>query len=327
MRAARYILACLAVLVLAPAAGAKPAKPKAPSRLHGFLLRADEAAVASFARTPAFAWNPVAGAVKYQFQLATSTPFRENAIVYSAITTTPVAAPTTTLPWINDMLHARVRAMTPTSVTPWSTILNFDMDPPPPPPALSSAPGLLRWAPVEGATAYEVWLIDIPKMETVYTNVLDEREFYTFHRTGNWTGDVRWRIRALRTDNDPQQRKNGLPAVTYGAWSPIYSSSNPGYTGGPITAGSLRTISDVVSTGGQARPQADAGVRVQRRPDARRQERRALPHLRLHGPTVPQPRLHEPCLRRPGVRAPAVRPSQHAHDRRRDHSRAGRLPS
>src|SRR6185295_10022345 len=174
MSAARVLLACLAVLVLAPAAGAKPAKIVRPAKLHAFLLRADEPGTMSFSRTPAFAWNPVPGARKYQFQLATSTTFRESAIVYSAKNLlTPVAAPTVTLPWISDMIHARVRAITADSVTPWSTIYDFDMDPPAAPTPLSSYPGLLRWTPVEGADAYQVWF-DNGKMETVFTNVLDE---------------------------------------------------------------------------------------------------------------------------------------------------------
>jgi hypothetical protein len=245
MSAARVIFACLAVLVIAPAAAAKPAKIARPARLHAFLLRADEPGATSFSRTPAFAWNPVAGARKYQFQLATSTTFRESAIVYSAKNLlTPVAAPTVTLPWVSDMLHARVRAITADSVTPWSTIYNFDMDPPAAPTPLSSYPGLLRWTPVEGADAYEVWF-DNGKMETVFTNVLDEREFYTFHRTPEWTGTVHWRIRAMRYDRTPEQRQNGLPAVGYGPWSPVYSSTNPQYTGGPIDL--VGTISDVVS--------------------------------------------------------------------------------
>jgi hypothetical protein len=249
MRAARYILACLAVLVLAPAAGAKPAQVAAPTGLHGFLLRADEPAATSFARTPAFAWNPVPGALRYQFQLATSTPSRENAILYTATAKSPVAALTTTLPWTTNIMHARVRAVLNDNVTPWSAPFNFDMAPPPPPRPLSSLgyPGLLRWTPVEGAGGYEVWLIDVPTThKVVFTNVLDEREFYTFHRTSSWTSTVRWRIRALRYDRDPDQRRNGIPAVGYGRWSDVYSSSNPMYTGGGPTK-PIGTLSDVFS--------------------------------------------------------------------------------
>ena len=100
---------------------------------------------------------------------------------------------------------------------------------PAPLPLPAADSGMLRWTPVEGADAYEVWLIDIPKKEVVFTNVLDEREFYTFHRDAQWTGTVRWRIRALRIDSNPQDRANGLPAVGYGPWSPVYLSTNSAY--------------------------------------------------------------------------------------------------
>src|ERR671934_2099920 len=253
MRAARLIAVWLGVLALVPAAGtASVARTAVPTGLHAFLLRADEPVVHSFPRTPSFAWNPVRGAVRYQFQLATSSAFRENGIVTSLNNlSTPVAAPRSTLPWTSNNLYARVRALFRNGASAWSASFTFDMTPPAPPAPLAipaGGAGLLRWTPVEGADAYEVWLIDIPKKETVYTNVLDEREFYTFHRDSKWTGTVRWRIRALRIDNDPKGRANGLPAVGYGPWSPIYLSSNPAYvSGSPIHL--VGTVSDVVANG------------------------------------------------------------------------------
>src|SRR3954466_8774321 len=125
MRTPLLLAVCFGLLTLAPAAeAAKPVRGAAPGNLHGFLLRADEAAATSFARTPSFAWNPVAGAVRYQFQLATSSTFRESGIVYSATgLTSPVAAPNVTLPWITGNPHAlfaRVRAIKRSSSTPWS---------------------------------------------------------------------------------------------------------------------------------------------------------------------------------------------------------------
>lgn len=248
MFAPRLAAVCLAVLALAPGAGARPTQQPAPTDLHGFLLRADEPRSTSFPRTPAFAWNPVPGALRYQFQLATSTTFRENAIIYSAKLKSPVAAPTTTLPWITSMMHARVRAILPNDVTPWGAPFNFDMAPPAPPQPLPAYPGLLHWTPVEGADGYEVWLIDVPVKKVVFTNVLDEREFYTFHRTSSWTGTVRWRIRALRYDRDGDQRQNGIPVTTYTQWSDYYSSTNPSYNGGRISL--IGTLSDVFSAAG-----------------------------------------------------------------------------
>jgi hypothetical protein len=59
-----------------------------------------------------------------------------------------------------------------------------------------------------------VWLLDANKMEVATTNVLDEREFYTFHQSSTWTSSVRWRIRVLRTDSKVGSgRLNTIPAV------------------------------------------------------------------------------------------------------------------
>src|SRR3954464_163793 len=251
MRTPLLLAVCFGLLTLAPAAeAAKPVRGAAPGNLHGFLQRADEPAATSFSRTPAFAWNPVAGAVRYQFQLATSSTFRESGIVYSTgALTTPVAAPTVMLPWITGNPHAlfaRARGTPASGPTPWSKALGFDMTPGLPPKPLPAAPGLLRWAPVEGADGYQVWFVDInnptPKMETVFTNVLDEREFYTFHRTPDWTTTGDGGIRALRTDrtdHNKQTCQNGLPAVVYGPWKSIYSSINPPYQGMPMTVGHM----------------------------------------------------------------------------------------
>jgi hypothetical protein len=261
MRVLALAALCLTLLGAASAAGAAtPVKGAAPARLHGFLLRADEPVETSFPRTPSFAWNPVAGAVRYQFHLATSSSFRENGLLYTATNlTTPVAAPQLTLPWITGNPHAlfaRVRAIKRSSSTPWSKAFGFDMEPAAAPKPLPSEPGLLRWTPIEGADMYQIWFIDInnptAKMEMSLTNVLDEREFYTFHRSASWTGNIRWRIRALRMGNQPDTIKNSLPAVAYGPWSPVYSSTNPAYASGPITLGD--TVSDVISNGDGSSP-------------------------------------------------------------------------
>ena len=171
------------------------------------------------------------GARTYQFQLSTSSTFRDNGILYNnASLTTPVAAPTLTLPWITGSphaLYARVRAVTDATTSPWSAAFGFDVTPPAPPTPLPSYPGLLRWTPIAGADAYEVWLVDTGKVEYVRTNVLDEREFYTFHQSQQWIGTVRWRIRALRGDQF-NQRVNGLPVAQHGAWSPDLQLDEPG---------------------------------------------------------------------------------------------------
>jgi hypothetical protein len=252
MRIARFtILAAVVALVLTAASSGAVG---APTGLHGFLLRADEPLTDSFHRTPSFAWNPVEGATGYQFQLSLSSTFRDNGVIYNnAGLFTPVAAPPLTLPWITGnphSLYARVRALVGSDPGPWSVAFGFDMTAPAPPSPLSSAPGVLRWTPVSDAIGYEVWLIDTGSPPvTVKTNVLDEREFYTFHQNAKWTNTVRWRIRTRRLDAGPASGKriNGVPASQVGAWSPVYSSTNPAPTGGPITL--ANTVSDVVSDG------------------------------------------------------------------------------
>ncbi|HEY1369294.1 MAG TPA: hypothetical protein VGF23_19370, partial [Gaiellaceae bacterium] len=116
MRAIALAATSLALLAFGSAAdAARPVAGAAPAGLHGFLLRADEATSGAFPRTPAFAWAPVAGAKRYEFQLATSNTFRDSGLVYTVTNlTTPVAAPPLTLPWISGQphaLYARVRAV------------------------------------------------------------------------------------------------------------------------------------------------------------------------------------------------------------------------
>ena len=251
-----------ATLVLGGAPAAARTRPVAgPTGLHAFLLRADERHQTTFAQTPSFAWNPVPGALRYEFQLSLSNTFRDNGVIFADLNVaSPVEAPGITLPWISGdphSLYARVRAVTRSGATPWSTRFGFDMAPPPPPTPLPSYPGVLRWAPVEGAVAYQVWLVDANKIVTVTSNVLDEREFYTLHHDAKWIGTVRWRIRAVRNDilfagSSGTSRYNKIPAVQYGAWSPVYSSTNPGWAGGEITL--LGTISDVFSNGSPLSP-------------------------------------------------------------------------
>jgi hypothetical protein len=242
---------------VATGASTSSAAVQAPSGLNAFLFRADEPTRHEFARTPSFAWKPVARATGYEFQLATSDDFRENGLVYEDTSLkTPVVSVQLTLPWITGSpysLYARVRATFPKAVSPWSTPFGFNMRQPDAPKPLPSYAGLLRWTPIEGAGGYEVWLIDVGKNVVVYTNVLDEREFYTFHQSAPWTAKVRWRIRTLRgdvsdaSDGTLSGRKNGLPIASYGPWSPVYESTNPAFDTGAIKL--MGTVSDVVAKG------------------------------------------------------------------------------
>lgn len=244
------LLGVLAAVAAGSLAGASTAALRAPSGLHGFLLTADEAPTATFHRTPSFAWKPVSGAMRYELQLSTTPDFQDNGLLYDAANIqTPVAAPTLTLPWITGLphsLYARVRASFGRGrVSPWSAPYGFDVVPPGAPVPLSGAPGLIRWATVDGADAYEVWLVDkVPadrQIEVVRTNVLDERDFYG----SSWPASVRWRVRAMRVD--VLGPLNGMPVATYGPWSAIYTANNTAPVAAPITLSG--TLSDTFSDG------------------------------------------------------------------------------
>ena len=84
----------------------------------------------------------------------------------------------------------------------------------------------MRWAPVEGATAYDVWYPDIRKVLRTHTNVADQRELYTFHLEDSWWQLVRWRVRPVR--QVVGALPNGLPAVSYGPVEPDVHDHEPG---------------------------------------------------------------------------------------------------
>ena len=234
--------------------GARPLAGTAPKGLKAFTLRADEGVDRSFARTPSFAWKPVRGAVKYEFQLSTSSTFRESGIVYqNTEVTSPAASVPLSLPWITGnpySLYARVRGVLPRTMTPWSEPFGFNMRWETLPKPTQTFPGLLRWTPVEGAYAYDVWFLEPNKIVRVTTNVVDQREFYTFHQTAPWVSTLHWRIRAVRPTFAKQGLTMRIPAAPYGPWSPIYESVNPTFATGALGLGN--TVSDVVSNGSGA---------------------------------------------------------------------------
>jgi hypothetical protein len=259
----RFRLAVLLLLALTVASGATAATRSgasatgtlgAPQDLHGFLLRADEASADTFSRTPSFAWKPVRGAVRYEFELSSARTFASGAIITRETgLTSPAASLRVALPWFSGTpysLYAHVRGIAPSgAVGPWSAPFGFNMRWSGMPTPMSAPPGLLRWATVDGATEYNVWLLDANKIITSESNVADEREYYTFHQQAKYSGTVHWRIRAVRalyglTSTGTQ--KNGVPVVTYGPWSPVYTSTNPTFATGTLKA--VETISDATST-------------------------------------------------------------------------------
>jgi hypothetical protein len=253
LRLAAAVAAAFAVAL--PCAVAHAAPP-APGNLHAFTLRADEAVTHTFARTPSFAWNPVSGAASYDFELSTSKTFADNGIVWSGKgIRSPATALPLSLPWITGSpysLYAHVRAHARRgAISRWSQPFGFNMRwSDVPAPLTPSYPGLLRWNKVPGASGYMVWMLDgVNHWFTTRANMADEREYYTFHQDPAWTGAVHYRVRAMRWLYG--QTDNGLPAVSYGPWSPVYTSFNPPFSGGPLA--NLATVSDVVSDAGHVR--------------------------------------------------------------------------
>ncbi|MGZ4400772.1 MAG: hypothetical protein ACXVYM_07855, partial [Gaiellaceae bacterium] len=248
------------LMLIGPAAGQAQA-PTAPTGLKAFLLRYDEPLRHDFSRTPSFAWQPVAGSSSYDFELATSSDFRDNSIVWdsdvlSAPLTTPAVSVTLSLPWITGnpySLYARGRANTQSGTTAWSDDFGFNMRWKGVAAPMTAPPGLLRWTPVDGATGYEVWEVGITgkgaagswnKWYFVTSNVTDMRDWYTFHQDPSWTGTARWRVRASRiTYGSALDDFNG---VSYGPWSPIYTTTNTAMTSAPIALGG--SASDLLDT-------------------------------------------------------------------------------
>src|SRR5215212_2067842 len=252
MLLARPAAILVLALLLAPGAGAATRSQSttlsAPQKVHGFLLRANEPWRDTFTRTPSFAWQPVMGANRYEFQLATARTFASGALLARKTTRAPAVSLAMALPWITGTpysLYARVRGLSPDgTASPWSALFGFNMRWTSLPSPLEATTGLIRWTPVDGATAYQVWYIEPDKIFKTQTTVADEREYYTLHRDAAWTGTVHWRIRAIRALYG--NARNGLPAVSYGPWSPVFTSANA-----PVTTGALstvETISDTIST-------------------------------------------------------------------------------
>jgi hypothetical protein len=268
-----FLAAALIVAAVSASGGsaARSSSLPAPAGLKTFMKRLGEPRTLSsdgipeFSRTPSFAWTPVRGASRYEFELATSSRFKaDNDLVWSSRSlTTPAAAIPLALPWITGnpaSLYWRVRAVNSRSVSPWSDPSPFNMRWPsvptqwkPKPGSAADRPGYVRWHPVDGATGYQVWFVNAGHVFSTITNVADEREYYAFHMDPSWTTDVIWRVRAERRLYGAPQNK--LPAVSYGPWSPVYHWTNK-YN--PLSLASepypVASVSNRVTSGRQVKP-------------------------------------------------------------------------
>ena len=167
----------------------------------------------------------------------------------------PAVSVNLTLPWFTGKLgyalYAHVRSVTTQGASAWSKPFGFDMRWEDTPVPQQARPGLVRWAPIDGATGYEVWYGGrgpsgyINKIVQTHTNVADQRDLYTFHLDEGWWRTVQWRVRAMR--QVVGALPNGLPAVSYGPWTEVYATTNPTWAAGKIRLGA--SLSDEVSTG------------------------------------------------------------------------------
>lgn len=232
------LVVLVALLLVVPAASAQvlggpptlyTPPTDGPTGLHGFVGRTNEAVPAdhSYTDMPAFAWNPVRGAAGYEIQLATSRTFTDSTMLTDD---SSVQAPVTSLqvqvPWMTGVPYAlwvRVRATVGSHVTRWSAPWGFNTSWQTVPTQLTAPRGLVRWNPVQGATGYEVWFTDIGVRIRTLTNVADEREYWTLHPA--LARNVHWRVRALRYVANTAL-PNKIPVITYGPYSPTYTSTN-----------------------------------------------------------------------------------------------------
>lgn len=253
MRHARLVIlaACAATLLSGSALAQSSGSLAAPNGLQPFLLRASEPAGRDFPRTPSFSWAPVRGASRYEFQLAKTPNFQDGTIFWasSALKSPAVAIPLT-LPWMTGApyaAYARVRAVTRAGTSPWSKGYGFNIRWKDVPQQSPSYPGLARWTAVEGATSYQVWFTDIKRVVETRVNAVDQREFYAFHPGANYTGAVKWRVRAVRR---VAKLQGFITPVNFGPWSQTFTSSNPGADNGvvrPVAAVTARATSTQTS--------------------------------------------------------------------------------
>lgn len=230
--------------------------PRAPANLRPFVFRADEPVKAdhTYSQMPAFAWSAVRGAEHYELQIATSRAFVSSTSLYDdAALTVPVASVQLQVPWMTGKpyaLWARVRDISKGHTSAWSSAFGFNTGWEQVPQQETAPAGLIRWAPVDGATGYEVWYLNVPDNYnthfTTLTNVADEREYWTFHPAD--AASIKWRVRAIRLVTSGSL-PNGISVTSYGPYSPVFTTTNPtALAASPLKA--VAAASNVDSTPG-----------------------------------------------------------------------------
>src|SRR6266542_5538083 len=306
---ARLAAALFAMLALAtPAAAAHYAGAglRAPANFRAFLLRANEEPGHSFARTPAFAWNPVAGAKRYELVLSISPLFRGNGIVWDDATlTTPVGAVPLALPWITGnphSLYARARAIAANgSVGPWTESYGLE---------------------IRSDTIPKPLPESEPQRDPLQPLLPDRDE-------------RRRRARVLHLSPDFELHGQGGVARSCGA--PALWRADEQAPGGLVRAlePGVRLVQPRLRHRAARQEQlrdhvrlaresssADGGLLMVRRLGCLRPQR-AVPRQRVHGPRLPQPGVREPCGRKPGLCTTLER---HRPRLSGQHRQAGRRP-
>ena len=123
------------------------------------------------------------------------------------------------------------------------------------PQQLPAPEGLVRWTPIEGATSYEVLYTDFAPATSFQTttNVADEREYFTFHTQLGVVDDPLARARDPLHRRQDRAEERPAARVSYGPWSPTFTTVNP-----PQSLGHARADRHRVGHVGQGGTDADA---------------------------------------------------------------------
>ena len=260
-------------LLLASGRGRRDACPSstaslaAPQSLHGFLLRADEPPQDTFTRTPSFAWQPVAGANRYEFQLATvaDVRVRRAARAQDDAHTRRLARDLAAVDHRHAVLALRARprgrAGRSDDAVERALRLQHALDEP-----ADAARGAAGPDPLDaGRRRHRVPGL-VPRRRT-----RSSRRRRTSPTSASTTPSTRtrvdehvhWRIRAVRAvrRRRASHARTACPRRSFGPWSPVVHVDEPAVRRRAARA-ELETISDAVSTATAPACTSHAGVLV-----------------------------------------------------------------
>ena len=309
---ARRILPALAVLALVLTAQATPARaphrhdlgdPHRSSRLPAAGERARDA-TRSRARRPSPGSPSTLTGGHYQFQLATSRSFEDATLVFKDANVSQPAE-TVTAPAALDDRRARTRSgracagcrATARAPTPWSKPFGFNIQWATGgiPQQIPAPEGLIRWTPIDGATAYEVLYPDLEAGALVPDDDERRRRARVLHlrRHARIHDDPLARPRDPRRSASSRARATGFRPCRTGRGAPSITTLNT--PGDDRHAHADRHGLGRLGQGGEARLGASAHARLRLAAERARRARRAaepLPGLRLLRQELREPDLH-----------------------------------